>query len=73
MMTALLEKAFSEAAKLSEVEQDEFAAWMLEELASEERWEKSFAESQDILTHLAKEALVEYQTGKTEELDENNL
>jgi hypothetical protein len=33
-MTELLEKAFAEAAKLPEQEQDSFASWLLEELAS---------------------------------------
>jgi hypothetical protein len=35
----------SDFAKLPEQEQDVFAAWMLEELASEQRWEKVFADS----------------------------
>jgi hypothetical protein len=37
-MTEQLEKAFAEAAKLSDEEQDAIAAWLLEELASEGRW-----------------------------------
>ncbi|MFC1976158.1 hypothetical protein ACFLXQ_07150 [Chloroflexota bacterium] len=73
MMTELLEKAFTEAAKLPKVEQDVFATWILKELASEQRWEKAFADSEDVLAQLADEALTEYQAGQTQELDPNRL
>ncbi len=72
-MTELLEKAFAEAAKLSRHEQDAFANWILEELASERRWEKLFADSAETLTKLANEALSEHRAGKTQELDPNQL
>lgn len=68
-MTRLLEKAFSEAAKLSLPDQDALATWVLEELASERRWTKAFAESEDILAQLAEEALAEHRQGKTLPLD----
>jgi hypothetical protein len=58
-MTKLLEMAIHEASKLCPVEQDALAAIVLEELASEERWAKSFASSQDALASLAGEALAE--------------
>jgi hypothetical protein len=72
-MTVLLEKAFAEAATLSEPEQDALAAWILEEMASERRWEKAFANSHDVLRHLASEAMAEHRTGKTEVLDPETL
>lgn len=56
-MTNLLDKAISEAAKLPEREKDALAAILLEEIASERRWSKSFANSQDALARLAEEAL----------------
>jgi hypothetical protein len=56
-MTKLLEKAIHEASKLSPAEQDGLAAIVLEELASDERWAKSFASSQDALASLTEEAL----------------
>jgi hypothetical protein len=59
-MTELLEKAFTEVSKLPKQEQDNFAAWILEEIASEHRWEKNFAKSQDLLEKLAEEALNEH-------------
>ncbi|MFN8456905.1 MAG: hypothetical protein U0401_19950 [Anaerolineae bacterium] len=40
----------------------------LEELADEQRWDESFANSQDQLALLADEALAEYHQGKTKEL-----
>ena len=64
IVTELLEQAFAEAAKLSSEEQDAFARWMLEELADEERWQKSFDKSADLLSRLADEALAEYHQKK---------
>ncbi len=72
-MTQLLEQAFSEAAKLSDVEQNILAKWLLAELASERRWNELFAKSEDLLDQLAEEALEEYRQGKTELLDPDNL
>jgi hypothetical protein len=67
-MTKLLEKALDEVAKLPASEQDAVAAILLEELASEQRWAKSFAGSQDQLAKLAQEALAEYKAGRTKPL-----
>jgi hypothetical protein len=68
-MTALLEQAFSEAAKLAPEEQDTLAAWLLEELHAEQRWQQLFARSSDTLAGLADEALSEYRAGRTRLLD----
>jgi hypothetical protein len=73
IMTKLLEKAFNEAAKLPEKEQDAFASWILEELAVERKWERTFTESGDVLAILADEALAEHRTGQTEALDPGSL
>jgi hypothetical protein len=72
-MTELLQKAFTEVSKLPEPEQDTFAHWILEELASERRWDEAFANSQDLLSKLADEALAEHGAGKTELLDPDKL
>ena len=72
-MTKLLEQAFAEAGQLPESEQDAFATWMLEELASEERWQKLFADSADALAVLADEALAEHRQGKTRALNPATL
>ena len=70
-MTKSLEKAFTEAAKLSDREQDALAAFLLEELASEKKWDKQFAASQDELATLAREAIGEFKAGKTKSLDKS--
>ncbi|NER99518.1 MAG: hypothetical protein F6J86_37850 [Symploca sp. SIO1B1] len=68
-MTQLLEKAFAEASKLSEQDQDTIAKMVLAELASEERWNNLFTSSQDLLAELAQEALAEHQAGQTQAIE----
>ena len=67
-MTHLLKHAFAKAAKLPKGEQNALARWVLEELASEKRWDKAFADSQHKLAHLADQALKEHAKGKTRPL-----
>ena len=64
-MTALLEKAILQASKLSEREQEAVATLILDEIASEKRWDAQFAGSQDALARLADEAVAEFNEGKT--------
>ena len=64
-MTDLLEKALDEVKKLPPSEQDAVAAILLQELAAEQRWSDSFANSQDALEKLAREALDEHRAGQT--------
>jgi hypothetical protein len=68
-MTELLERAFTEASKLPEKEQDAMAALLLEELASEQRWEAAFADSPRPLSTMAQAALREFEAGKTRLMD----
>ena len=72
-MTRVLEKAFEEASKLPESEQDTLGDWLLLELQSERKWDEAFARSQDLLADMAGEALAEYRRGQTEELDPDRL
>ena len=72
-MTRLLEKAFEEASKLPETEQDILARRILEELESERRWEAAFATSEDVLEATADEALAEHARGKTRRMDAKKL
>ena len=72
-MTKLLEKAFQEAAKLADDDQDALAQAVLAELASERRWDELFAASTDVLSELAEEALAEHRAGRTKPLDPNTL
>lgn len=68
-MTKLLEQAFPEAAKLSELDQDTLAQRMLQEIASERRWDKIFVRSSDRLAELAEEALTEHRERRTQEMN----
>ncbi len=72
-MTQLLEKAFKRVSKLPEIEQNIMAKWLIDELKSEKKWGKMFAESEDILEKLADEALAELAQGKTKPLDIDKL
>lgn len=72
-MTDLLEKAFAEAARLPGREQDALVAWILHELTSEQRWERAFADSADVLAQLANEALLEHRDARTKALDPKRL
>ncbi len=71
-MTRLLEKAFEEASRLPEEDQDLFAETLLIDLASEERWAEAFARSQHKLALLAKEAISEFNQGKTKPIEEDS-
>ena len=56
-MTKLLEKAFEEASKLPEFEQNALAQWLIDEIIPEKKWEKALAESESPpsgKTHLRK-------------------
>ena len=72
-MTRLLERAFKEASKLPDVEQNALAKWVIEELKAENKWERSFAASEDMLDKLADEALDEHKHGKTKPLNVKTL
>ena len=72
-MTKILEQALAELSKLTETEQHAIGEWLLEELASERRWERLFSESAGRLEGLASDALGEHHLGRTEKLDMNEL
>lgn len=64
-MTVLLEKAFSEATQLSEMQQDHLAHIIFDIMADEKHWDELFAKSQTMLENMANEALAEYESGST--------
>ena len=72
-MTQLLEKAFSEASALPEIQQNILARWIIDELLAEKKWDVLFSETEDELAALADEALNEYEQGKTQILNLDNL
>jgi hypothetical protein len=71
-MTALLEKAIEKASALPKADQEAIGALILEEIASESRWNAQFAASQDALARLANEALSEFNEGKTLPFDKDS-
>lgn len=72
-MTDKLKKAFEEAARLPQEEQDALGSWILAELAAERRWEETWSSTQDKLSELAREARGEYLKGETKKLDPDQL
>jgi hypothetical protein len=72
-MTERLEQAIAQLKTLPTDKQDAIATLILEELEEERRWDDSFARSPDLLAKLAAEAMIEYQAGKTQELDPERL
>ncbi len=59
-MTQLAECSFKSVEQLSDSEQDFIAELLLTELGSDQAWRRSFANSQDELAELAREARTEY-------------
>jgi hypothetical protein len=72
-MTKLLQDAFAKASALPPAEQDVLAIRLLAELAEEDGFDRAIAASPDKLACLAREALVEYRDGRTQELDPDAL
>ncbi len=72
-MTNLLERAFTEAGKLSSAEQDLLASRLLAELGEEDEFDRAIASSADKLAILARQALTEHRAGLTQELDPDKL
>jgi hypothetical protein len=68
-MSHSLQEAFKQASALPEEQQEALAAIMMEEIAAEKKWQEAFANSQDNLAILAKEALEEDRRGETEDFD----
>ncbi len=72
-MTEMLAKAVEQAQKLADEQQDAIAAFILEEIEDEARWDAAFARSHDVLEQLAAEAEEEDRQGLTKELDPDSL
>ena len=72
-VTSALQRAFDEASKLPEREQEFIAALVMEGIESERRWDDAFAESQDVLEKMADETLAEFEAGNTSPLDLDRL
>ncbi len=70
-MTASVLQDFAETASLLRGQQDVLSVSSLADLQDEQRWDRSFAESDDVLTRLADEALADYRAGRTEPLPDD--
>jgi len=68
-MGKLLQQAVAEASRLPETEQEAVGAWLLAELESERRWDGLFAQSSELLSEMAAEAIREDEAGLTKPLD----
>jgi hypothetical protein len=72
-MTKALEEAFREASKLPEAEQEALAEAIKAEISAEGEWDTAFAQSHDVLEHLADEALTDHRAGRTTPLDPETM
>lgn len=69
-MTQALSAAVATAAQLPEEEQDALAAILLVEMESVERWNALYADSQNLLKRMAKEAIQDFQAGGVQPIDQ---
>jgi hypothetical protein len=67
-MTPLLERAIEKVQGLPDTEQDAIASLILDELADEQRWEESFARSQEQLGKLAAKVRTDIRTGRVKDI-----
>jgi hypothetical protein len=72
-VTRTLDAAIAKLATLPPEEQDRVGLWLLEELADEGQWTRTFDESQDTLSKLAAEARADRAAGRTTDVDSDNL
>jgi hypothetical protein len=63
-MIELLEQVFKKASTLSLELQDALAREVLQGIEWENRWDKTFEKSQDVLNKLTEKAMREYESGK---------
>jgi len=72
-MTRSLTAVIERLETLPPEEQDRVATWLLDELSDEAKWAQQFAESQDLLAELAREAMADHGAGRTRLLDPDKL
>ena len=72
-MEKLLEEAIKKVSLLPDKDKKAFAAFIIEELEHEERWQDLFEKSRSQLESLANEALEAYKSGDIKPLDPESL
>ena len=73
VVTRTLDAAIAKLATLPPEEQDRVGRWLLEELADEEQWRRTFEASQDTLSKLAAEGRADRAAGRTVDVDPDSL
>jgi hypothetical protein len=72
-MTPLLERAIEKVQGLPEAEQDAIAVLIMDELADEQRWDESFARSQEQLGNLAAKVRADIRAGRVKDIPVEDL
>ncbi len=72
-MTKLMTKAIEKIETLPEEIQDEIAGQLLEDIESEQGWQRDLAKPQPKLRQLAEKALRESEAGKTKKMGFDDL
>jgi len=72
-VTRTLAAAIAKLAALPPDEQDRVGRWLLQELAAEEQWTRTFESSQDALSKLAAEARADRHAGLSADVDPDTL
>ncbi len=72
-MTKRLQTAISKVSSLPDSQQDAIAAFILEEIEDEARWDQAFQKSPHVLERLVAEAAEAERLGLTKELDPDSL
>lgn len=72
-MTRSLEQAIAKLQELPAVEQDAIAELILKEIADEQRWDQSFAKSQDKLGQMAEKVREDIRNGRVKDAEIDDL
>ena len=67
-MVTTLKKVFNMASILPQAEQELLGSRWIAEIKSEQKWEKLFCKSEDVLGKLADEALDDLEKGRTKQI-----
>ena len=73
VVTRMLDAAIAKLVTLPPDEQDRVGRWLLEELADDEQWTRTFEASHGKLTKLAAEARADRAAGRTADVDPDSL
>jgi hypothetical protein len=73
VVTRTLDAAIAKLATLPPEEQDRVGRWLLEGLADEEQWTRTFEASQGTLSKLAAEGRADRVAGRTVDVDPDSL